>query len=141
MNIPNNDESNLAKKVLRRSQDHSDASVHSTEMTEDPESISTLVHPIGGTLNEWCVYITHYSNIYGCSVGTDMTKKGVYIEIDFKINVLNIELRKATNPLQKSQIRLDLTALSRDKLILSNEYDIFNIPVLPKCNGARQGTR
>ncbi len=130
MNIPGNDESNLAKKVLRRSQDHSDVSVYSTETSEGPESISTLVRPIGGTLNEWHVYMRHYSNIYGGSVGAVLTAKGVYIE-----------LRKVTNPLQKSQIRLDVTALGRDKVILSNEYDIFNIPVIPRRSGAerRQG--
>ncbi len=85
------------------------------------------------------MYIRHYSNIYRGSVGTDVTAKGVYSEIDLRINVLNIELRIANNPLQKSQVRLDLTALGRDKVILSNEYDIFNIPVIPRRSGTGRG--
>ncbi len=113
--------------------------MHSTETVEGPESISALVRPLGGTLNEWPVYMRHYSNIYGGSVGTNMTTEGVHGEIDLKINILNIDLRKATNPLQKSQIRLDLTALGRDKVILSNEYDIFNIPVVPRRSGTGRG--
>ncbi len=84
VNIPSNDDSNLAKKFLRISQDHLDVSVHSTETSKGPESISILVRPIGGTLNEWCVYMRHYSNIYGGSVGTNVTAKGVYSEIDLR---------------------------------------------------------
>ncbi len=49
VNIPSNDEINLAKKVLKISQDHLDVSVYSTEMVEGPESISALFHPLGGT--------------------------------------------------------------------------------------------
>ncbi len=32
-----------------------------------------------------------------------------------------------------------MTALGRDKVILSNEYDIFNIPVLPRRSGIGRG--
>ncbi len=69
-----------------------------------------------------------------------MTAKGVYSEIDLKINILNVELRKAITNLQKSEIRLELTALGRDKVILSNEYDIFHISVVPRHVGAGRGT-
>ncbi len=131
VNIPSNDDSNLAKKVLKGSQDNSDVFVHSTEMSEGPESISAPVRPIGGTLNEWCVYIIHYSNIYGGSVGTNVTVKGVYNEIELKINVLNIEFRKATSPqyrkrtvgrqsskLQKKYHLSDIPKFSRKKMVL-----------------------
>ncbi len=123
-------------------------SVHSINLSEGPESSSTPVHPVGGTLNEWHVYIRHHTALYGGSAGTDVTAKGVYSEIDLKINILNVELRKAITNLQKSEIRLELTALGRDKVILSNEYDIFPIPVASRqvgtgrgrCRGQRQSS-
>ncbi len=64
-----------------------------------------------------------------------MTVKGVYSKLDLKINVLTSELRKVKKNLQKSQMRLELIALGRDKVILSNEFDIFAIPVVPRMVG------
>ncbi len=84
--------------------------MHST-VGEGPESSSTSVCPLGGTLNEWQVCIRHYTAQFGGSVGTNVTAKGVYSELDLKLNVLTSELRKATTNLQKSQIRLEMTAL------------------------------
>ncbi len=89
MNIPIKDDNDLAKKALRKSQAHSDVSAHSTDASEGLESISTPARPFGGTLNEWRVYIRHYTVKCGGSVGANVTAKGVYIEIDLKINVLN----------------------------------------------------
>ncbi len=48
-------------------------------------------------------------------------------------------MRKAITNLQKSEIRLELTALGRDKVILSNEYDIFLIPVVSRHVGTGRG--
>ncbi len=49
-------------------------------------------------------------------------------------------MRKAITNLQKSEIRLELTALRRDKVILHNEY-IFPIPVVSRqvCTGRVRG--
>ncbi len=85
-----------------------------------------------------CVHETLHQHLWRFSRHR-LTAKRVYSEIDLKINVLNIELRKATNPLQKSLIKLDLTALGRDKVIVSNEYDIFNIPVILRHSGTGGG--
>ncbi len=57
VNISSNDENILATKVLRRSQDNSDISVHSIETVEGPGSISAFVRPFVGTLKEWHVYM------------------------------------------------------------------------------------
>ncbi len=138
MDIIAGDESDLAKKVLRKSHDQSDVTVQSMS-GEGIESSSVPVCPLGGTLNEWRVYIRHYIASFGGSVGTNASAKGVYSELDLKINVISSELRKATTNLQKSQIRLEMTALGRDTVILSNEYDICDIPVVPRCDGTGHG--
>ncbi len=77
VNIPINDDGDLAKKVLRKSHAHSDISVHSS-VSEGPESSSIPVCLLGGTLNDWRVYIIHYTAQFGGSVGTSVTTEGVY---------------------------------------------------------------
>ncbi len=68
------------------------------------------------------------------SLGANAIAKGVYSELDLKINVLTSEMRKVKTNLQKSQIRLEMTAVGRDKVILSSEYDTFAIPVVSRCD-------
>ncbi len=48
-------------------------------------------------------------------------------------------MRKAITNIQKSEIRLELTAVWRDKVILSNEYDIFPLPVVSRQVGTGRG--
>ncbi len=115
VNIPGNDDGNLAKKILRRSHSHSDVSLQSINLSEGPESSSAPVSPVGGTLNQLRVHIRNYTALYEGSVGTDVTAKGVYSEMDLKINILNVELRKAITNLQKPEIRLELTALGHSQ--------------------------
>ncbi len=54
------DDSDLAKKVLIQSHDQSDVTVPST-LSEGVESGSTLVRPVGGTLNDWHMCIRHHT--------------------------------------------------------------------------------
>ncbi len=75
------------------------------------------------------VHQTLYCKGLEGSVGTNDAPKGVYNEQDLKLNLLASDLWRAITNMQKSKIRLDMTALGRDTVILNNEYDIFKIKV------------
>ncbi len=86
------------------------------------------------------MYITHHTAAFGGSVGIKIATKGVYSELDLRINILYAELKKAITNIQKSPIRTKMIALGIDKAVLSNEYDVFTIPVVqPKGDTAGHG--
>lgn len=94
------DDSNIATKIARQSE--SQVEVTETDSAGVDASIATPDIQISGTLNEWKVYIRHNTLDFGGSVGTDEVAKGVYGELQCRINILQSELKNATSNSQKS---------------------------------------
>ncbi len=76
----------------------------------DPNS-ALPPRPLRGTLNEWRVYIRHYTLEFVGSVGPGQAAKGIYDELEVKRNALHNKLRQA----DRAMIRSEMTNIGRDK--------------------------
>ncbi len=123
------DDSNIAPKIARQTVTQA-AITDVGESAMDPNS-ALPPSELRGTLNEWRVYIRHYTLEFGGSVGPEQAAKSVYDKLEVKRNALHNKLKQASSPTDRAMIMSKMTDIGRDMSILNEEFELFPNLVVP----------